>query len=281
MAVDIRVENWSQLQEELFRGAWNPEIQRFRSPFVFRGLSDMDYRLETSLMRLGGSYRHLERHLLRNFRKYSQPVSSRFPSFWHLLSIAQHHGLPTRLLDWTYSPYIALHFATANHEKFDRDGVIWVVHFEEAHRMLPAELKNCLEEEGAQAFTVELLSSVRPLDTACRTAVEASFHDVIRPLEWFDAFGNGGDFLMFFEPPSMDDRIVNQFALFSVMPNPSVAVDQWLARHENLYRRVILPRTLKWEIRDKLDQCNITERVLFPGLDGLGSWLRRHYTPRS
>jgi hypothetical protein len=82
---------------------------------------------------------------------------------------------------------------------------------------------------------------------------------------------------VFLEPPSLDDRIVNQFALFSLMSRPRARLDGWLRRRPGLCRRIIVPAGLKWEVRDKLDQANITERVLYPGLDGLGRWLRRYY----
>jgi hypothetical protein len=45
-------------------------------------------------------------------------------------------------------------------------------------------------------------------------------------------------------------------------------------------RQIVVPAELKWEVRDKLDQANINERTLFPGLDGLSRWLERYYLPR-
>jgi hypothetical protein len=231
-------------------------------------------------MRLGGPYWQLEKHLLRNFRKYAQSVAGELGSFWHLLTVAQHHGLPTRLLDWTYSPYVGLHFATSNLQKLDVDGVIWVVNFQRAHEHLPPALRDLLSSEGAQAFTVELLTSLKPLESNSLSD-ESSFHKFVRTLTEFDCLGTEEEFLLFFEPPSIDERIVNQFALFSVMPNSRRQIDEWLAVNPDLYRRIIIPAELKWECRDKLDQCNITERVLFPGLDGLSLWLRRHYSPKT
>lgn len=65
------------------------------------------------------------------------------------------------------------------------------------------------------------------------------------------------------------------------MPDAGRALDSWLNLHPHLWRRIIIPAALKWEIRDKLDQANITERVLFPGLDGLSRWLKRQYSPKA
>ena len=73
---------------------------------------------------------------------------------------------------------------------------------------------------------------------------------------------------------------MNQYALFSLGSSPSLSPDEWLGQHPELARRVVVPAELKWEIRDKLDQANISERVLFPGLDGLSRWVARYYRPR-
>ncbi len=258
----ITADSWLHIQKVLFskEDLWNSELKRFRSPMAYRGLNKADYNLVTSLNRLDKYADNLESHLLRNFKKYAHRDVVEQDTDWHWLSVAQHHGLPTRLLDWTYSPYVALHFATANLEHFDIDGAIWVVNFEDAAKKLPNKLQKKLKSTGANGFSVDMLSDleVSPLD--------------LESEEENDLFA------MFFEPPSIDDRIVNQYALFSVLSQSKATFDDWLNQNEDLWWKLIIPSDLKWEIRDKLDQANITERVLFPGLNGLTTWLKRHYS---
>ena len=258
---EIRVESWTELHEQLFEDSWQEEIRRHRSNFAFRGRADAAEGLESGLVRLGGNSRSLEVYLLRNFRKYAHERDVPSDSLWDWLALGQHHGLPTRLLDWTYSPYVALHFVTARDACRDRDGVVWCLDYVRAKELLPDSLRDVLEHEGANVFTPELLGRAAP---------------GLRELDGL----TDEPFCLFLEPPSLDARIVNQYALFSLLSEPTARLDDWVDQHRDLARRLVIPAGLKWEIRDKLDQANITERVLFPGLDGLSAWLTRYYRPR-
>jgi hypothetical protein len=261
---EIRVASWNELQERLYADSWQEGLGRHRSTFAFRGMPDANVDLVTGLARLGGDYGRNEPYVLRAFQKYARRDVGFFHgnSLWNWLALAQHHGLPTRLLDWTYSPLVALHFMTQDHETFDRDGVVWCVDYVQANSRLPDVLKDILARERAGVVTAELL------DEAADTLLK------------FDELGRDDPFVVFLEPPSLDDRIVNQFALFSLMSSPTARLDEWLGGRPELFHRLVIPKELKWEVRDKLDQANVTERVLFPGLDGLSHWLKRYYTPR-
>jgi hypothetical protein len=257
--MEVRVESWAELQETVFESSWQEPLLRHRSNFVFRGVPRASHGLHSSLQ-TGGFEAH-ERHLLTSFRKYALRNSVPGDWVWNWLSVAKHHGLPTRLLDWTYSPFVAMHFATHDFRHYDEDAAIWCVDYRRTNELLPKPLRRLLEQEDVGIFTTELLNS------AAKTLAE------------FDSLSKD-DFVAFFEPPSLDERIVNQFALFSLPSSATLSLSELLTRSEGSYRRVIIPAALKWEVRDKLDQANITERVLFPGLDGLSQWLKRYFTTR-
>lgn len=259
---EVRVETFAELHETLFEGSWNASLRRHRSTLAFRGMPDASLAVRSGLARLGSKARELERPLLRTFRKYARRLVDIEDSVWSWLAVAQHHGLPTRLVDWTFSPYVALHFMTEDPRCFDRDGAVVCVDYVRAKARLPKPLSTILhDEEDASVFTAEMLA---------RAAAS---------LPAFDALGE--HFIVFFEPPSLDERIVNQYALFSLCPRPWPDRVEEIVEEASLGFKIVVPAALKWEVRDKLDQANVTERVLFPGLDGLSRWIRRYYTPRT
>src|SRR5882757_9893311 len=111
------------------------EIHKFaKSGWLFRGQRDAEWELETSLERFCSNHRvpprkrsALESRLLREFRRTYHLYAGHVPekdSVPEWMSIMQHHGAPTRLLDFTYSIYVAAYFAT---ESAATQSAVWAI----------------------------------------------------------------------------------------------------------------------------------------------------------
>ena len=162
---------------------------------------------------------------------------------------------------------IAAHFATSEADHRKSDGVVWCVNTDTVRdHLLPESMKSQLKNAKAFVYNVGLLDENFPT------------------LAHFDATDSDErNLLIFLEPPSIDQRIQNQFGILSAMNGSAKSHDAFLHQcsqsHPNLVRRIIIKSSAKAEVRDMLDQNNITERMLFPGLPGLCTWLKRYYGP--
>ncbi len=258
-----RITDMKMVLESLAEQQFDGNIKRYRSPFLYRGLPNINYQLDTSLHRNCKKRQgDIEGSILRNFSKYAAIEDPQMKeSIWRQLIIGQHHGLPTRLLDWTYSSLIGLHFATSGEDLSymdQHDSIMWKIDILEFNSMLPETYRKALNREKAYLFTVDMLEKL------------------VNNLDIYDR-NMETDSMVLLEPPSIDQRIINQYSYFAVVPNKIENIEFFLDKKTNNTVKYVIDKNIRWEIRDLLDQMNINERIVYPGLDGLSSWLKRHY----
>lgn len=255
---EIVIHSFEELNNLVFKDCYDKKTNRYRNNYVYRGIDNAEYPLISSLSRVCSHDLTLEDSLIRNFRKYGYADIDPNDSFWQIVATGQHFGLPTRLLDWTYSPLVAAHFVTVNTDAYDKDGVIYAIDIEESIKTLPTALKKELVESRASSFTISMLEK------------HAKNFDELKKL-------SKKPFFLFYEPASEDNRMINQYSVFSLCSDPKLTIDNLVDKNTSMYK-IIIPKEIKLEIRDKLDYINISERVIFPGLDSVCSWISRRYS---
>jgi len=249
------VEKWEE-----FTAFLEPmNIHKDAMVWCFRGQADEAWRLEPTLLRSLGSHvtrgtpHGIERGALMLFRSQYHlhwrpgmlnPVEQGLSDvFWWTLM--QQYSCPTRLLDWTYSPYVAAYFAAE--QLPDVDGAIWF--FNSAH---------------LDTFTSRRYGEMKNLDNNC------FYCDDPHPAVY-----------QFF-PVLHTERSVAQQGAYTVSTDILAEHSTLIARTfedsagHTFLSRVVIPARLKSEFLSRLRSMNITASSLFPGMDGVGRAVREH-----
>ncbi len=247
--------------------SWNDLHSHVKDGWLYRGHRHFDWPLETSLERyckrqdVGSTdIPRLERLIVREFRRAYHEFGTQSPAdLAHMewLALMQHHGAPTRILDFTYSLYVAAYFALEN---ASGDAAVWAIN-----------LRWAIAQSSAAAVSARKTGSER----------------IGR--RWHSSQDEGIFESLFVSPPFvrmacplnpflLNDRLRSQLGAFLVPGDVTCSFVSNLEalpghdRSENVYR-LKLVAAMKNDALRQLFLMNVTRASLFPGVDGYAQML--------
>lgn len=255
--------------------------QTHRPHFIYRGHEDHKYELVPRIFRwkkLSEShqvsmYSRLEFNILSDFIseacRFIKDVHVDDITAW--LEIAQHFGVPTRLLDFTENPLVALYFACIGSP--EKDACVWVINEPEYNKKF----------FGEQGLVPTTRSHQYVLKIICDEIVYQYSTQHLDNMYFIQ-------YPWIYKPHYREERMHLQesiFMLWGVNQGPltgMIRAENYMSSEKpdssegGIICSILIPAGKKKELLNALDMCGINEKHIYPGLDGIGKYINNKYS---
>lgn len=240
------------------RSDWSFERDDVGGPW-FRGQQRKHWPLVPSIVRIGCGDRENEDEIREEFA-IRAPALSRFETLptseWDLYFLMQHYGAPTRLLDWTDSPAIALYFAVRDNPGY-YDSAVWMLDPYELNKRVTGKPEVLAPSApGANPKDVERVNPWLPPRWTKKLPPEA-------PIAIF--------------PTHIARRISSQKSSFTVHGSRKSGFSEFQIGKSPCLKRIVVPGHAIRDVRLDLQNYGVDETLIFPDLEGLGRALVTSY----
>jgi hypothetical protein len=220
----------------------------------------------------------LENNLYEEFRRLATQLSltdaKSIDDDWESYFLMQHHGVPTRLLDWSDGALMALHFAVREKSMTPQsDSIVYVLD--------PYWLIDILEDAPDQKDAEERWKKY--CEKYPRDADESDSETLYLPLTESDAeepLLQTPEMPLLWDSPHVTRRIAAQRSRFMIFGTDASFLTKLQKEKKSLLASITIPKGSISRIRQELRDAGITESVVFPDLDGLGRELKQQWEIR-
>ena len=256
-----------------FQNIYNDVTERYNTKAVCKGSASRDTGIESDLLRgynpaSNASVESVEAGWIRGFMAGPPPQVSQHTAgscrsnVWALLSLMKQSGYPTRLVEWSFNPNVALYYAIEDFRSMHVDGEVWLV--------MPSELyqrQSSGISEAPSRGNMHYPTALQYQELTGAISAERPEDDPVVALRSFERVASSSDGsagLSFLEPMHIDKRMINQASVYAVSSDATVGMESVLRSNPSCARRVIVPCFLKRILLQTLNLVGIHRRWLFP-----------------
>lgn len=247
--------------------------------FLYRGHGNVEYKLLPSVFRkveepqedrviVNDKYLAFakEKDILKTFIHDAKRDWNIDPvDYFHWAEIAQHYGVPTRFLDWTQNPLVALYFAASSNE--DKDGEVWILHGVNYDRV-------CAKEHGVE----NELNRGEIITKVMDDEIEVKFPILYTPYYIDDRMKAQDSYFLVWgtEIVPLENMFDEENSIMK-LPGDDNARTFGLEQRDGILFRIVIPKYAKQQLLRELDMVGISARTLFPDMSGLGKYIEWKY----